>query len=802
MDQRTLRLLEFHKIQEKLAEYTTFSGGRELALTLLPSANPIWVEEGQAETAEALKMLDGGMSPPFGGLTDIRPHLQQAALGAVLDAVQLLQVADTAANAFRLARYIRQHVIKDGILADIAAPAISHDRLEREIRRCIAEDGTIKDNASEELAQLRKKIRTLQSRIRDRLQSIVREAAGRNVLQESLVTLRDGRYVIPVKQEHRHAVAGVLHDQSASGATLFIEPAAIVEMNNELRRIQTEEMREIERILRKLTEEVRSHQHSLATSVEICARLDLAFAKAHLALAWDCVRPEINRDGWLNIREGRHPLLGGEVVPINVWLGRDFRALVVTGPNTGGKTVTLKTVGLFVLMAQAGLHLPAAEGTEVPLVPGVYADIGDEQSIEQSLSTFSAHMKHIVHILSQAERHALVLLDELGAGTDPAEGAALAMAFLEYLLQKDARVIATTHLGELKSFAYNESGVENASVEFDITTLRPTYRLSIGVAGSSNAFAIAERLGLSPVIIERARKRLSIEEQRVDELLRRVESDLRRAEEERIEAERLRAEMQEEKEKYEAARQRLHEQREEILERSRREAEQLLKEARLEIEQWIGRLRKRAQEAALSEAEAARRALQKQSEKVRHRSKQHASQQGTNETQAPVLQNVEPGQSVRIRSLQQVGEVLTPPDSGGQVLVQAGVLKLTVPLSDLERVEEPAEKAKTGGKRTPKTSSDYMGQGGWGDVSRRPTMNISPELHIRGMYVEESLERLDKFLDEAVLANLNRVRVVHGKGTGTLRRAVHDWLRADPRVRHFQIADSTEGGLGVTVVEL
>lgn len=795
MDQRTLRLLEFHKIQEKLAEYTTFSGGRELALALLPSANPIWVEEGQAETAEALHMLDGGMSPPFGGLTDIRPHLQQAALGAILDEIQLLQVADTAANAYRLARYIRQHAPKDGILADIAGPVTSHDGLEREIRRCIAQDGTVKDNASPELESLRRKIRTLQARIRERLQSIVREAAGRNVLQESLVTVRDGRYVIPVKQEHRHAVAGVLHDQSASGATLFIEPAAIVEMNNELRRIESEEKREIERILRKLTEEIRSHQHSLATAVEICSRLDLAFAKAQLAVAWNCVRPEINREGWLNIREGRHPLLTGEVVPINVWLGRDFRALVITGPNTGGKTVTLKTVGLFVLMAQAGLHVPAAEGTEIPLVPGVYADIGDEQSIEQSLSTFSAHMKHIVDILSRVERHSLVLLDELGAGTDPAEGAALAMAFLEYLLQKDARVIATTHLGELKSFAYNEPGVENASVEFDITTLRPTYRLLIGVAGSSNAFAIAERLGLSPVIIERARRRLSIEEQRVDELLRRVEADLRRAEQERTEAERLRAELEEEKQKYVQARQRLHEQREEILERSRREAEQLLKEARLESERWIGRLRKRAEQATVAEAEAARRALEKQAEKLRPevQAPKHVV------PEAPALHHVKPGERVRIRSLQQVGEVLSPPDGGGHVLIQAGALKLTVPIADLERVEAPAGNEKT---RSRRPATDSLSKGGWGDVARRTAMNVSPEIHLRGLYVEESLEKLDKFLDEAVLANLSRVRVIHGKGTGTLRRAVHEWLRADPRVRHFQLADSTEGGLGVTVVEL
>src|SRR5690625_3503799 len=334
MDQRTLRLLEFHKVKEVLAGFTTFSAGRELALALLPTANPIWVEEGQAETAEALQMLDDGIEPPFGGLHDIRPSLRQAAIGSALEAIQLLQIADTAASAYRLARLIRQHAVRDGVLSDVAAPVESNEKLEREIRRCVAEDGSIKDQASSKLAQFRRRMRTLQSRIHDRLQSILREAAGRNFLQEALVTVRDGRYVIPVKQEYRHAVAGVLHDQSASGATLFIEPAAIAEMNNDLRRVETEEQREVERILRALTGEVADQQFSLAGALDAAARLDLAFAKARLALAWDCVRPRVNRKGWLNILEGRHPLLPGDVVPINVWLGREFTTLVVTGPNT------------------------------------------------------------------------------------------------------------------------------------------------------------------------------------------------------------------------------------------------------------------------------------------------------------------------------------------------------------------------------------------------------------------------------------------------------------------------------------
>lgn len=790
MDERAISILEYDKIREALADETSFSGGRVLAEALMPTTNPIWIAEGQDETSEAVRLLELADAPPFGGIRDIRPYVERAEVGALLQPQELLNIADTVAGVRRLAGYIRSKCQPEGVLADVGAGLGSHKALEDAIRRCIGSEAQVKDDASPALARIRSQIRTTQSRIRTRMESVLREADSRNYLQEGLITVRSGRYVLPVRQEHRGNVPGIVHDQSSSGATLFIEPMAVVELGNELRRLAAEEEEEIERILTRLSSAVAEEADEIHASVHAAARLDLAFAKGRLALRLGCVRPIIDRERWLHIRKGRHPLLPPEsVVPIDIWLGRDQPALVITGPNTGGKTVTLKTVGLFVLMSHAGLHVPADEGTQIPLCDGVFVDIGDEQSIEQSLSTFSSHMSNIVRMLDKVGPNSLVLLDELGAGTDPTEGAALAMALLEHFIEVGCLTVATTHYSELKSFAYTEPGVQNASVEFDVETLRPTYRLLIGVAGSSNAFAISQRLGLPGAIIERAKVRISAEEQKVEDLIRTVEADRRSAERDRVEAERLRAELAEQLAKVKDERERFQRQRDALLEEARAEAADLLKTARREAEELIGELRRKGAQESVEEARAARQLLAEAEERLEQSRVRKAPQEKSGSL-AP--SEIQPGMRVRVRSLGQVGDVLTQPDSGGQLQVQIGGLRVTVAARDLEATSQQPI-----GTKAPMQGA-HMARG----VLQRKAMEVSPELDLRGLTSDEALESLAKYLDEALLANLQKARIIHGKGTGALRTAVQKYLSENTQVKAFRLGDPSEGGSGVTVIEL
>lgn len=788
MDERTLRILEFDKVISALAAETTFSGGRELAETLRPTTNPIWIEEGQSESAEAVTILEEGEAPPFGGLRDIRPYVAKAQRRGVLGPQELTDIADTISGAWRLASFMRKKARPEGVLADIAAAIQSHRTLEQEIGRCISPEGQVRDGASATLARLRAEIRTLQGRIRSRIESIMREADSKRYLQDAIVTVRSGRYVLPVRQEYRSGVPGIVHDQSASGATLFIEPMALVEMGNDLRTMEAQEEEEVERILTQLTAQVAAEGDALNQTVHAAARLDFAFAKARLAMRWGCVRPEISGERWLDIRRGRHPLLDpATVVPIDIWLGREAPALIITGPNTGGKTVTLKTVGLFVLMAQAGLQVPAADGTHLPLCDGVYVDIGDEQSIEQSLSTFSSHMRHIVQILKGVTPKSLVLLDELGAGTDPTEGAALAMALLEHFISVSCLTIATTHYSELKSFAYTEPGVNNASVEFDVATLRPTYRLSIGVAGSSNAFAISERLGLPESIIARAKERLTVEEQKVEELIRNVEADRKRAEQDRKVAEQLRTELEAERAKFDAEREKFRMRKEAILEEARAEASELLRRARLEAEQLIAELRKRGASEGVDEARAARQMLVDMEQELTKAAEQ---------TKEPVrtafrTEEITPGMMVRVRSVGRDGEVLTAPDANGYLSVQIGGLKVNVSVRELEQAQT--------GPATP----DVRPKPAISEAALRgKAMNFHPELDLRGLTADEALDKVEKYLDEALLAGAPSVRLIHGKGTGALRKAVQEYLEVNPLIQSFRLGDPNEGGSGVTVVQL
>lgn len=790
MDERSLGVLEYPAIIQRLAAATSFAPGRELALALRPTADAAVVGQRLAETGEAQALLSRGGHDLLAGVRDVREAVRRAELGGLLSGQELLDVAATAAAMGRARRRLLADPDAWPHLARWALQLGTFAELEEAIGACIGPDGQVLDDASPELARLRARIRALHQRIRERLEAILRSTALRPALQEALVTVRNGRQVVPVKQEHKAMIPGIVHDTSASGATVFVEPMAVVELNNELQETRSLEEREVERVLRHLSGQVAGEAGPLLTGLAALAELDLALAKARLADAMKAVRPRMNEEGWIRIVGGRHPLLTGKVVPIDVWLGREARVLVITGPNTGGKTVTLKTIGLFCLMAQAGLFVPAEPGTELAVFSGIYADIGDEQSIQQSLSTFSSHMSNIVRILQVMDARSLVLLDELGAGTDPTEGAALAMAILDHILAAGARAVATTHYSELKAFVHNRPGMQNASVEFDVETLAPTYRLIMGLPGRSNALEIAARLGLPAPVLAQARARLTHDEVRVDDLIRNLEETRRAAAAELAEARRLREENQRLREELVAARAELEARRQAVLEKAREEARRLLHAARREAEAVLAELRRLQRQGDLEAARKARRRLDQLRDQL-DSSTPSGAVQG-----APLRQDqVVAGLAVLVPSLQQVGIVTEPPGADGQVAVQVGGMRVRVPWHELRRAPAaaPAEKPAERPRPAPRPGVGLMAE---------KRTHLSPELHVRGMTVEEALEAVDKYLDDAVLAGLSRVRIVHGKGTGTLRRAIHEHLRADRRVKAWRLADPAAGGHGVTEAEL
>ncbi len=791
MDARVLEVLEFGKIRSLLAERASFAPGKSLAESLMPSTVHSQVERWQDETAQAVRISELAGRPPFGGLLDVRPLVRRASVGAVLRPEELLDVANTARGSERLRAYFLRHGPEAQAtgLADLAESLGVFRGLEREVARCIDQEGHVVDHASPELAKVRARLRTVRRRAREYLERLVRSSRGQRFLQEQIVTLRGGRYVVPVKQEYRNEVPGIVHDQSSSGATLFVEPLPVVEANNEVRQAERVEEAEVERILTELTKRVAAEADLIVHTIEIAAALDFISAKAALATDWNAVRPRINEAGRVGIKKGRHPLLGAGVVPIDVRLGDEFTALVITGPNTGGKTVTLKTVGLFALMAQAGLHLPSEEGTEVCVFRSVFADIGDEQSIEQSLSTFSSHMSNIVSILERVHEGSLVLLDELGAGTDPTEGAALAVALLEHFTENvGCRTVATTHYSEIKHFAYSHPLCENASVEFDVETLRPTYRLAIGVAGKSNAFAISKRLGLSDAIIERAQAEVSAEERHVDDLLRNVEEERWAAMREREEAERLRRRYGELYERYHDSFEKLKVARDGILEEARREAQELLRRAQLQTEELLGALRKTGQHQRERMAADARDQLSDTLRTIKgsDESDQTPKRQDRRESDAPV-QRLSTGMPVRVLSLDQPGEVVQV-KGDGKVVVQVGAMRVTVGAEELKPQKQAAH--------------HVPARSGHTKVIHSKTMDVPLEIDLRGMVSDEALESVDKYLDDATLAELKNVRIIHGKGTGALRQAVQAFLQQDPRVSGFRLGEQGEGGSGVTVAEL
>jgi DNA mismatch repair protein MutS2 len=786
VDGKVLETLEYPKILHRLAGHAATEPGKHLAVRLKPSGDFQEVKRRLAATEEAFHVdrLKGGA--PFGGIADIRPALKRARIGGMLNPLELLQIANTASGGRKLRKFLEavdqnDHPIP--LLRELADQLYQSRELEEQIYSCINEQAEVMDSASVELRNIRRELRNGEARIREKLEQMIRSASVQKMLQEQIITIRNGRYVIPVKQEYRSHFGGMIHDQSGSGATLFIEPEAAVAMNNRLRELKLKEEQEIEKILRRLSALVQSEAEPLLVHVEALAELDFIFAKARLAHEWKASMPRMNDRGFLKLKKARHPLIpADQVVPIDVELGNEYTAIIVTGPNTGGKTVSLKTIGLLSLLAMSGLFVPAEEGSQLCVFDAIYADIGDEQSIEQNLSTFSSHLQNIIGILRTMTPKSLVLLDELGAGTDPAEGSALAIALLEHIHRLGCRIVATTHYSELKAYAYERKGIINASMEFDVHSLRPTYRLLVGVPGRSNAFAIAERLGLPKPIIDSARSQVKEDDQRVEHMIASLEEDRLSAEKERQAAERYRREAEELRRQLEAERARFEEQRGKLLEKAEREAREAVAKARKEAEEIIAELRKLAMEEQSSIKEhkliQARKRLD---EAVPELAPKAAAPK-----RAPAAdERVEPGDEVRVISLNQKGYVVEV--HGDQELtVQLGILKMKVKADDVERLHASANRPVqqvTGLKRTRDTS-------------------VRTELDLRGANLEEALIEVDRFLDEALLSNLGQVYIIHGKGTGVLRGGIHQFLQKHKHVKSHRLGTYAEGGSGVTVAEL
>ena len=785
MQERNLRVLEFGKIRDMLAAHAVTDPGRVACLSLEPSGDFETVRALQAQTEEADTVLAYSGGNPMAYFKDVREYLKLASVGATLSAKALLDVAE----ALKASRVVRAALVTDRentpLLTEMGSRLSTNRSLEEEIFSDILSEDEISDHASQDLYDIRRHIRQINDRVRDKLNSLIRSSSMQKYLQDAIITMRNDRYVVPVKAECRQFVPGLVHDQSGSGSTLFIEPMAVVEAGNELKQWSAKEKQEIQRILSDFSARVAPDAGLIARNLELLSNIDCIFAKAMLGREMKAVPPKINREGRVNLRRARHPLIDPEkVVPSNLWLGGEFTTLIITGPNTGGKTVTLKTVGLLSLMTQAGLLIPADFGSEMAVFDEVFADIGDEQSIEQSLSTFSSHMTNIVKILSSVTEHSLALFDELGAGTDPTEGAALAMSILDHLLKQHVTTMATTHYSELKVFALTTPGVENASVEFNVETLRPTYRLSIGVPGKSNAFEISRKLGLPDFLIEDAGRRLTKDQVRFEDVIANAEYHRQVAEKERKLAEEAHIETTRLRDEAEKLQKDLASRREEELRKAKADARKVLLKAQREAESIISDLKKTRAAANVKEHELheVRARLQSDiddtSEKI-----------STAETGKP-LDKVNVGDTVELTNLGVKAEILTLPDAKGECTVQAGALKLKANLKNMRSAQPDKPK-----KNPVKKSAASVASG----ISARA---VERECDVRGMNLEEAICAVDLFLDGAIMNKLNEVYIIHGKGTGILRAGIQKHLRSHPAVKEFRLGRYGEGEDGVTVVTL
>ncbi|MBQ3169504.1 MAG: endonuclease MutS2 [Clostridia bacterium] len=783
MNEKYIKVLEYYKILEMLKEYAVSDMGKERAMSLRPSSEEREVRLLQAQTEEAMSVIAYAGGNPMSSFTDVREYLRLSTIGATLSMKALLAVAD----ALRACRAVRRQLVTDRedtpSLTELGSRIATNRMLEEDILNAIISEEEMSDHASPELYDIRRHVRMINDKVRDRLNSYIRSSATQKYLMDSIITMRNGRYVIPVRAEHRQQVPGLVHDQSGTGSTLFIEPMAVVEMGNELKEWNLKERQEIERILKEFSLRLAPDAPLIAKSLDIMADIDVIFAKAYLSREMKAVEPKLNTKGKINLIRARHPLIDPEkVVPSNLWMGDDFTTLVITGPNTGGKTVTLKTAGLLTLMAQSGMQIPAAFGSELAIFEEVYADIGDEQSIEQSLSTFSSHMTNIVSILDTVTPSSLVLFDELGAGTDPTEGAALAMAILEHLLNMKVTTLATTHYSELKAFALSTKGVENASVEFDVETLRPTYRLSIGVPGKSNAFEISRKLGLPDHLIDAANERLTRDQIRFEDVIANAEYHRQIAEKERKLAEDAHLETQKLRAEAEKIRKEVENQREVMMKKAKEDAKKVLQKAQRESETIISELKKAKAGVSIKEHElhGMRARLQDGIDEMSDTIKM--KEDGEGET----LKNIKVGDKVLLSHIGTAAAVLALPDSKGEVMVQAGAMKMKVPVKVLRKAPEEQ-------KKKPK--------GGASKVSVAPRQ-AQMECDVRGMTVEEALVQVDLFIDGACLNSLKQVSVIHGKGTGALRSGIHSHLKRHPSVSEFRLGRYGEGEDGVTILTL
>lgn len=783
MEKRVLKTLEYDKILAMLKERASCCISRELVDTMEPSGDFDTVERELKLTAEAETLFYKTGRSPVDDFPDMRHCLERMHAALFLSTGELLGIA-SCLKAARIAKDIlAKEVGEESYLYNLAGLLITHRSAEEEINRCVINEDEIFDGASPALARIRRAMRLANEKVREKLNSMIRSTAYQKYLQEPIITIRNGRFVIPVKQEYRQQVPGLIHDQSSSGATLFIEPSAVVELGNEYKKLLAEEADEIERILTELTAMLAPYADEIREDLNIMGQIDLVFAKAKLSRELNAVMPKLNRNNYVRIVRGRHPLIPADrVVPIDIWIGRDYRSLIITGPNTGGKTVTLKIVGLFALMVQSGIFVPANEGSEFPVFEHIYADIGDEQSIEQSLSTFSSHMKNIVGILDKADENSLVLLDELGAGTDPIEGAALAMSILEELNDRHCICVSTTHYSEIKAFAMTHEGMENASMEFDIDRLCPTYRLYIGIPGKSNAFEISSRLGLPNSIIDKAKGFLKGEDVRFEDIISSAQSQHRIAEEERKMAEEARAELEKLRADAERERRKLDEDRNRLQAKAKEDAKRIVADTKREMEKLIVEIRSIKD----IDRSAADRVIQAARDTLR------ATETAVNEKEAIKKEDntkppktVRAGDTVNIVTLDQKATVLSAPDSKGEVMVQAGVMKLNVKLKDIRLIEEKKAAAPTSGK-----------------VGLGAGRQVGLELDVRGMLVDEANIIVDRYLDDAYNAGLSEVNIIHGKGTGALRAGVQAFLKRHPLVKGYRMGSYGEGDAGVTVVTL
>ena len=793
MNQRSQRVLEYNKIVDKLAALAISARGKQMCRDLVPLSDYAAICKGQEETGEALqfRMMAGQL--PLGGIKDIAPSLKRADMGGILSIEEIYSIGEFIYVCRKVASYAKS--VERREVLPIVDPAferiIPMAGLEAEINRCIANERDVADDASARLSDIRRGIKVSHGRINDALNSIIHSAAYKNMLQDSVITMRGGRFCVPIKQEYRTSFPGMVHDMSGSGATVFIEPMSVVELNNKIKEYEAEEKEEIQRILAVLSGSIAENSAQLADNFEALTYLDFIFAKAELALAMNATAPIFNSEGAINIKKGRHPLLdASNVVPTDIYLGEDFTTLLITGPNTGGKTVALKTLGLFTLMGSAGLFIPAASGSRLAVFDNVFADIGDEQSIEQSLSTFSGHMTNIVQILEEMTLDSLVLFDELGAGTDPTEGAALAISIIRHLLDRGIRTAVTTHYSELKIFALSTEGVENAAVEFNVETLKPTYHLLIGVPGKSNAFAIAKRLGLPDGIIASARDVLTGENIRFEDVItnleisrKQVEIEEERAAALRREAERLAADLDNQK-------QRLERSKERVMEEAKKEAKALVSKAKDEADSIIREMQKIKKDGLnFKEIEEGRRKLRESLSELEEAGGASDSKLSLKVIDKPL----QAGDEVYINSLGQRAVIISINAAATEARVQFGAMETKVKMDDL-RLEL--------GKKEKKKETGGVAAGSKTIVKSAKALSVSAKLDLRGRLVEEALEELGKYLDDAYLAGMGKVEIVHGKGTGALRAAVQRELRGHPHIKNYRLGEFGEGDSGVTIVEL